>query len=138
MSRRPIAIAFFGLAVLAGIAELAGQVGALGDPAAAAVQLGVSARAATIRAIILLALALMVALNGVIALAGALLRQALMVQFGALMAGVGLALYGAYQLASTVLQHGRLAFAAVGAVYLTLAALAFWLARAPVVAAKHT
>ena len=129
MKNRALAIGFFALLTLAEIGDLAGLIVTLGDPTAAAAQLGISPRAETIRAIILLALALVIALNGAIALLGALLRHALMVQFGALMAGVGLALYGAYQIGSAFLQHGQLLYAGVGAIYLALAALAFRFAR---------
>ncbi len=129
MKNRALAIGLFALLTLAEIGDLAGLIVTLGDPTAAAEQLGISPRAETIRAIILLAFALMIALNSAIALLGALLRHALMVQFGALMAGVGLVFYGLYQIGSAFFQHGQLLFAGVGAIYLGLAALAFRFAR---------
>lgn len=133
MNRRLGAIVFFGLVALAEIGDLVGLVITLGDPTAAAAQLGISVRAETIRAIILLALALLIVLNSVVALVGALVRNALMVQFGALMAGAGLGLYGVYQIGSALLQHGQLVFAGVGAIYVLLGFVAFWLARARLV-----
>lgn len=129
MKNRALAIGLFGLLTLAEIGDLAGLIVTLGDPAPAAAQLGISPRAETIRAIILLAFALIIALNSAIALLGALLRHALMVQFGALMAGVGLVFYGLYQIGSAFFQHGQLLYAGVGAIYLALAALAFRFAR---------
>ena len=129
MNRRTLAIALFALLALAEIGDLVGLVITLGDPSGAALLLGITPRAETIRAIILVALALLIALNGLIALAGALLRSAIMFQFGALMTGVGLVLYGLYQIGSAALQHGQMLYAAVGLVYLALGALALWFAR---------
>lgn len=130
MSRRIVALVFFGLVALAEAGDLVGLVLTLADPTAAAAQLGITPRAETIRAIILLALALLITLNAALALAGVLLRQGLLVQFGALMTAVGLFAYGAYQVGSALLQHGQLLFAAVGLLYLALGGLALWLARA--------
>lgn len=129
MSRRIVALVFFGLVALAELGDLLGLVITLADPTDAAAQLGITPRAETIRAIILLALALLVALNATLAFTGALLRQGLLVQFGALMTGAGLIGYGAYQIGSALLQHGQLAFAGVGLVYIALGGLALWLAR---------
>lgn len=131
MSRRALAIGFFALVALAELGDLAGLVITLGNPTAAAAMLGITPRAETIRAIILLALAVLVALNALLALAGAATRQPLLTQFGGLMAGVGLAAYGIYQAGSALFQHGQLLYGAVGLVYMALAGLAFWLARAP-------
>ncbi len=125
-----VALVFFSLVGLAEVGDLVGLVITLADPTAAAAQLGITPRAETIRAIILLALALLIALNAALALAGALLRQSLLVQFGGLMAAIGLFAYGAYQIGSALLQHGQLIFAVVGLIYLGLGGLALWFARA--------
>ena len=90
-----------------------------------------------IRAIVLVALALLGAMNALIALVGALRRSAFIFQFGALMTGIALALYGAYQILSAAFQHGRMQLAALGLVYAALGALALWFARrASLVAGK--
>lgn len=139
MSRRTVALLFFGVIALAELGDLAGLVITLGDPAAAAAMLGITPRAETIRAIILLVLAVVIVLNALIALAGVLARQALLVQFGAFMAAAGLGIYGLYQIGSALLQHGQLVYAGVGVIYLVLGQLALWLARSPAaIAAKKT
>jgi hypothetical protein len=129
MNRRTIAIACFALFALAEIGDLIGLIVTLSNPETAAALLGITPRAEIIRAIILLALAVLVAINGVLAMVGALIRSAILFQFGALMTGVALLLYGAYQVGSAVLQHGQLLYAGVGAVYAALGLLAFWFAR---------
>lgn len=137
MSRRSIAIALFGALALAEIGDLIGLVLALASPADAAAQLSISPRAATLRAIILVAPALLIVLNGLLAVVGAANRSAILFQFGALMAGAGLLIGGVYQLATALFQHGRLQYAALGLLYIGLAALAWWFSRsAPAVAAK--
>ena len=137
MSRRALAIGFFALVALAELGDLAGLVITLGDPTAAAAMLGITPRAETIRAIILLALAVLIALNALLALVGAATRQPLLLQFGAIMAGGGLAAYGVYQVGSALLQHGQLVYALVGLVYAGLGALAFWFACAPAARPKQ-
>jgi hypothetical protein len=58
MNRRTVAIIIFGLFALAEIGDLIGLVITLANPAQAAAILGITPRAETIRAIILVALAL--------------------------------------------------------------------------------
>src|SRR5690349_7631428 len=130
MSRRTLTIIVFALFAIAEIGDLFGLIVTLASPDDAARMLGISPRAETIRAIILIALAVLVAMNALVALAGVLIRSAFLFQFGALMTGVGLVLYGAYQILSAVFQHGYMQFAGVGLVYAALGALALWFARA--------
>lgn len=137
MNRRNIAIALFALLAIAEIGDLVGLISTLADPTAAAAMLGITPRAESIRAIILVALAVLIIMNALIAVAGAAGRSGLLFQFGALMTGVGLVLYGAYQALSAIFQHGQLLFVGVGLIYAALGALAFWFARStPAIAAK--
>jgi hypothetical protein len=137
MNRRLAAIIVFRLVMLAEIGDLIRLIITLAGPDEAARSLGISPRAEIITAIILVALALLAAMNAPIALAGALRRSAFVFQLGALMTGIVLALYGAYQILSAVFQHGHMQFAAVGLVYAALGALALWFARrASLVATK--
>ena len=130
MSRRTLTIIIFALFAIGEIGDLFGLIVTLASPNDAARMLGITPRAETIRSIILIALAVLVAMNALVALAGMLIRSAFLFQFGALMTGVGLVLYGAYQILSAVFQHGYLQFAGVGLVYAALGALALWFARA--------
>ena len=135
MSRRTLTMIVFALLAIAEIGDLIGLVLTLASPAEAARVLGITPRAETIRAIILIGLAVLVALNALTALAGMLTRSAFLFQFGALMTGVGLVLYGVYQILSAVFQHGYMQFAGIGLVYTALGALALWFARSAAVAA---
>lgn len=131
MSRRTLTIIVFALFAIAEIGDLIGQVITLASPADTAQLLGITPRAEAIRAIILIALAVLVATNALVALMGMLTRSAFLFQFGALMTGVGLVLYGMYQILSALFQHGYMQFAAIGLVYAALGALALWFARRP-------
>jgi len=130
MNRRAIAIILFGLVAIAEIGHLIGLFLTLANPNEAARLLGITPRAEMIRAVILVALALLAVMNASIALVGVLRRAALIFQFGALMTAIALLLCGAYQILSAVFQHGQMQFAALGLAYAALGALALWLARA--------
>jgi hypothetical protein len=130
MSRRStIAAAIFALMALAGIGDAIGSIIALTDPAPVAARLGISTRAEIVRAALLLALALAIAADATLALAGLLARRSLLFSLGALNCALFYVVYGVYQCASAVAQLGSPAIAGVGLVAIGLGVLAFWLGR---------
>jgi hypothetical protein len=130
MTRRStIAAALFALMALAGIGDAIGSIAALSDPAPAAARLGISTRAEIVRAAILLSLALAIAVDAMLALAGLLTRRSLLFSLGALNCALFYAVYGVYQCISGLAQLGSPAIAAIGLVAIGLGVLAFWLGR---------
>ena len=130
MSRRSsIAAAIFALMGLAEIGDAIGLIITLSDPAPAAAQVGISTRAEIVRAAILLALALAIAADAALALAGLLARRSLLFSLGALNCALFYAVYGLYQCISGIVQLGSPSIAAVGLAAIGLGALAFWLGR---------
>src|SRR4051794_449009 len=129
MRRRTFATVVFGLMALAEIGDVVGLAITLANPAQVAAQHGISVRAETVRAIILLVLGLVIALNALIATAGLLMRQSLLFAMGALSCAGVLIVYGAYQLVSALAQLHSPLLAIVGLAYIGLGALAFWLGR---------
>jgi hypothetical protein len=130
MSRRSIiAATAFALMTLAEIGDAIGLIITLADPAPVAAQLGISTRAEIVRASLLLGLALAIAADAALALAGLLTRRSLLFALGALNCALFYVVYGVYQCISALAQLGSPAIAATGLVYIGLGALAFWLGR---------
>src|SRR4051794_23404557 len=123
MRRRTFATVVFGLMALAEIGDVVGLAITLANPAPVAAQLGISVRAETVRAIILLVLGLVIALNALIATSGLLMRQPLIFSLGALSCAGVYVVYAVYQTISALAQLHSPILAIVGLVYIGLGVL---------------
>lgn len=122
---RSVAIALFGLMVLAEVGDIYGLFLALGDPAEAADRFGIGVGTQILRSSVLLLLALVVATGALLALIGLLSRRPSLFHRGALACALGYLVYGVYQVADGALQVGSGIVVVAGLIYLVLGGIAY-------------
>jgi hypothetical protein len=126
---RLVAVAIFGLMLLAEAGDIYGLALTLADPQPAADRFGLAEGTEVVRSTVLLIFALVVAGGALLAVVGLLARKPALFHRSALACAVGYLLYGLFQVAEGAFQVGTGTVVVAGLIYIMLGGIAYAMNR---------